>query len=418
MAHIKRQNTMRKLVLLTVLILGVSAQGFAQKGAVAAAEYELTADKANLEKAKEKIDEAVLHEKSMDYPRTYIVKNKVYTALYKKSKEKDEANPKSEYLYEALDAIQKAEALDEKGNSKGKGKGKYKDEIGKELTLFRVELLNDGVAAYNKKDYSAATKGFINVLEVDSMDAYIALQENQVASVDTAVLFNAAIAAYYDEQHDVAVDLLEKVAEMGYSEDTPYLMLYTTYRDQQDTVNMVRALKEGFIQYPENSVFINDLVIYYINSGKMEEGMEYINKALEMDPSNSGFWFAKGTFLDKQGNTEEAVECYERVLDSATDEEDIYNANFNIGVIYYNQAVEVYEEANQIEDYNKYKAKVKEGNEAMKVVLPYFEKCYELKPNDMGTLNNMSSVYYRLSKDNSEMQKKYEKISSEIEALK
>lgn len=417
MAQIKRNHTMKKVVLLASFIVGISMNSFAQKGSVAAAEYELTAEKPNLEKAKEKIDEAVVNEKSFDYPRTYIVKCKVYSALYKESKKKDEANPKSALLDEALAAIQKAEELDEKGNEKGKGIGKYKDEIGKELTMLRIEVLNDGVGAYNKKDYKAATNGFMNVLAVDSMDSYIALQENETATVDTAVMFNAAISAYYAEEHDLAVDLLKKVAELGYSEDTPYLMLYTEYRDQKDTVNMVETLKVGFIKYPENNVFINDLVIYYINTGKMEEGMEYINKALEMDPTNTGFWFAKGTFLDKQGEKDEAIKCYDRVLESATTDEDIYNANYNIGVIYYNQAVDKYEKANAIEEYSKYKAAVAEANEAMKVALPYFEKCYSIKPKDRSSLTNLSSVYYRLSKDSKDMQKKYEKIEAELKAL-
>lgn len=407
---------MKKLILFAALTFGISMNGFAQKGSVSAAEYELSAEKPNLEKAKEKIAAAEVHEKSINYPRTYIVKCKVYKALYKVSKEKDEANPKSEYIYTAFEALKKAEELDAKGNEKGKGIGKYKAEIGKELTLLRIDALNDGVASYNKKDYTNAVLGFQNVLAIDKMDSYIEMQDG-VESVDTAVMFNTAISAYYDAQHDIAVELLTKVAEYGYADETPYLMLYTEFRDQKDTANMIEILKKGFQLYPDNEVFIKDLVVYYINSDKMEEGMEYIDKALASDPTNTGFWFAKGTFLDKQGKKTEAIECYNHVLESATTDEDIYNANYNVGVIFYNEAVEVFEEANKIEDYNKYKEAVQEGYTAMRKVLPYFEKCFEIKPDDSATLNNLSSVYYRLSKDDKEMMKKYEEVKAKIDAL-
>ncbi len=403
---------MKKLIVMLSLSFLLTGAIVAQNGNVNAAAYEVTlgAD-GNLEKAKEKIDEAVKHEKTMNSPKTYIVKSQVYRALYKRSVEKNSENPDSKLIYEAFDAIKKAEVLDKKGDAKGKKIGKEKENIEKEVMMLRADVLNDGIAAYNRKDYKAAVIGFNNTMSMDSMDA------SARSAVDTAIMFNAAIAAYYDQQHDLAIDYLHKVKDLGYGDETPLLMLYTEYRDLKDTTKMVETLKEGFEKYPENDVFIKDLVVYYINNNKMEEGMEYIDKALERDPTNTGYWFAKGTFFDKNGETEEAINAYQKVYDSSDDPEVKYNAYYNIGVIYYNKAVEEYEVANAIQDYNKYKAAVAVANEKMLEVLPYFEKCVELKPDDKPTLSTLSSVYYRLSKDNPEMQKKYQQVETKLKSL-
>lgn len=412
----QKKVDMKKLMSLCILTLLFTANTFAQKGAVSAADYELTAEKPNLEKAKEKIEEAVLNEKSMNWPKTYIVRSKVFAALYKESKKKNENSPKSEFVYEAYESLLKAEELDKKGDEKGKGIDRFKEEIGKEFFLLRIEMLNDGVIAYNRKDYTNAVKSFGYVLDIDKSDAYIAKSGGE-ANIDTAVMFNTAISAYYDKQHERAIELLLQVSELGYAGETPFLMLYTEYRDIQDTVNMVKTLKEGFEKYPENEVFIKDLVVYYINNNLVGEGMEYIDKALARDPNNTGFWFAKGTFLDKQKKYDEALKCYNEVLQKAKKEDDIYNANYNVGVIYYNLAVEKFDEANKIQDYAKYKEATAVAYEAMKKTLPYFEECHRIKPDDKGTLNTLSSVYYRLSKDDPEMNKKYAETKKLLDSM-
>ncbi len=414
-----------KVFSISAFMLVFTVALFAQKGAVSAADYELTAEKPNLEKAKEKIDEAVGNEKTIGWPKTYIVKAKVYRALYKQSVEKDEKNPKSELIAEAFKALKKAEELDKKGDEKGKHIDKYKSEIEKEHIQLRPQLINDGVAAYNRanqmvKDgneagsetaYAEAMKSFNYVIDVDKMEA------SAREAVDTSIMFNAAISAYYSKNHEEAIGFLEQLKDMNFGEKTTYLMLYTEYRDVKDTVNMVRILKDGFQTYPEEKVFISDLVVYYINNNKMEEGMEYIDKALESDPSNSGFWFAKANFLDRNGQIEEALEGYNKALEYATKLEDKYNINYNVGVIYYNKAVELYDEANGIENYNEYKKAVKVANDAMKLGIPYFEACAELKPDDKAILENLSSVYYRLSKDDPAMQKKYSEIKKKMDSM-
>jgi len=382
----------------------------AQKGNVNSADYELTLDKPDLEKAEAKILAAEKHEKTVNYPKTYIVKERLYRAKYTKK------NTDSESLFTALEAIQKAEELDMKGNEKGKGKGKFKDEIKKDLLLLRIDFQNCGANAYNNKDYDLAMRCFESVLTIDKMPSN--LEEGAEATLDTAILFNTAICAYYSENKPETEKYMLQCIDLNYGESTPHTVMYLHYRDAEDTVKMVEILKDGFEKHPEEATFLRELVIYYININDLEEGMKYINLALESDPENSSFWFTKGTFHDQAKELDQAIEAYNKALETASTSEERYNANYNLAVIYYNKAVEAANKADEValDDINKSKELAKVAKEKFKVCIPYFEACLSEKPDDIETLKALRPVYYRLS-DDPAIQKKYDDLQSRIKTL-
>ena len=50
-------------------------------------------------------------------------------------------------------------------------------------------------------------------------------------------------------------------------------------------------------------------------------------------------------FFDALKETDKALDCYRKVLELATNKQDIYNANYNLGVYYYNIALEANNDA-------------------------------------------------------------------------
>lgn len=398
---------MKTKISFIIALLAFTFSLSAQKGAVSTAEYELTLEEPDLDKATEKILAAEKHEKTINYVRTYIVKERVFRAKYTKD------NTDTESLFTAFDAIKKAEELDIKGNEKGKGKLKYRDEIKTDLTLLHVDVQNCGAAAYNAKDYSMALKCFESVLEINDMPSF--QEEGQAARIDTAVVFNTAICAYYSDDTVKTTKYMLQCIEYEYGGSTPLTVMYMYYREAKDTVNMVNTLKEGFEKFPEDLVFLKELVIYYINSNNLDEGMKYINLALDKDPNNSAFWFTKGTFHDQAGDKEKALDAYNKALNTATTEDETYNANYNLAVMYYNDAVEAANAANEELDMKKSKKMTDNAKEKFKECLPYFEKCLEIKGDDIETLKALRPVYYRLS-DDPAMMKKYDDLQKKIKA--
>lgn len=400
---------MKTRITTIIALLALAFTITAQKGNVNSADYELTLDKPDLEKAESKILEAEKNEKTSTYPKTYIVKQRVYREKYAKD------NKASENLFTAFDAISKAEELNQKGDAKGKGIGKYTDEIKKDLFLLRVELQNCGANAYNAEDYDLSMKCFEKALAIDQMPSSI--EEGATATIDTGMIFNTAICAYYSKNEEKTKEYMLQCIDYNYGGSTPHTVMYLNYKDAGDTVKMVEILKDGFVKFEDDATFLKELVIYFIGANDLEEGMKYINIALERDPENSSFWFTKGTFHDQSGEIDLAIDAYKKALETATNDDEVYNPNYNLAVIYYNIAVEAANKADeQFENIELSKKLGEEAKVMFRDCIPYFEACLEINPDDLETLNALRPVYYRLS-DDPEIMKKYEALQEKVKIL-
>ncbi|MFB6317526.1 tetratricopeptide repeat protein [Saccharicrinis sp. FJH54] len=400
---------MKKLFL--IFTAGLMSTGlFAQKGAVSYADYELTADKPDYEKAISKIEEAVKDDKTKEWPKTYVVKERVYRTVYEK-KDKKQA-----YIDSAYNALMRADFLDRRGDEKGKKKGKYQKDILLEMVSLRNTLINEGVYANNElKDYERTLSAFEKVLALDKNETYL---QDKPYVMDTVIMYNTLATAYSAQKYNKVVELAPEVIKTGYQEDQPYLILYDSYKNLNDTAKMLDVLKEALLKYPDKKVFLDQLVYHYVEMGNAEEGINYIQQSLAKDPNNAQLLFILGTFYDEIGQRDKAIEAYKKVneVDNAT-ESSITNANYNLGVIYYNVAVEAMNDANEIKDYKKFKAAEEKAVKEFEVCIPYFEKCLEVDPNNVDALQALKPVYYRLIKFNNTYQQKYNQVMDKLKAL-
>ncbi len=76
-----------------------------------------------------------------------------------------------------------------------------------------------------------------------------------------------------------------------------------------------------------------------------------------------------------------------------------FNANFNLGKLYYDEGEERFTEANNLadqeDDYGKSLLGV--GNQMMQNSMPYFEKANLLRPEKIDVVNKLNAVYSRLN---------------------
>lgn len=387
---------------------------FAQKGKVFMADGLLTGEKPDPKKAAELIKVAEAHAKSSQWPFTYIVKAKTYGKLFEESKNTDQA-------FISFDALKKANEYDVKGNEKGKGKLKYRNEIILLSQSVRTSLLNSGIKGFNTKNYPLAYKSFTEVLAFDSLDFNVKPEKG--FTVDTSIVFNASLAAYYSNDFINTEKLVTQVRALNYGDkDTKlniYRILYQIYKEElKDNDKLISLLKDAIVEFPEVGEFLNNLVLIYVKQNNSTEALKYLDDALARDPEKSVFWFAKGTYLDQNGDEDGAIKAYKRALATTKDDLDIFNANYNMGVIFFNQAVDQMTIAQDEQNYTKFIAKEKEALKAFKDVAPYFEKCNELQPNEMSVLETLSQLYYRLIKTDNAYQNKYKTVKEKMASLK
>ncbi|MCT4636388.1 MAG: tetratricopeptide repeat protein [Bacteroidales bacterium] len=303
-------------------------------------------------------------------------------------------------LFTAYDAYAKVIELD-------KAKKTYKS-LAEKANNLRNEFVKEGSNYYSMQNYKEAAKYFEG--------AYKSLQLAPVAKEDTIMAYYAAVSAQTGGNHELAVKYFKKSIELDYAQKgNTYLYLNTSLQALGDTVAGVNYLKEGFLKFPDNNNIIGNLINYYITKGEnADEVLRYVEAAIKNNPDNGSLYQARGTLLDKMGKKEDAKEAYKLAIKK---DPNSYNAAFNLGVMLYNVGVELNEEATKIppSKTKEYNAKVEEANVAFKESLPYFEQCLKIKPNEVGPLETIKNITFRLRNSDPEMKKRYEEVKKMLE---
>lgn len=388
---------MKKIVIL-VSFLVLTTGLFAQKGKVTSAlSYK---ESGNLEKAWETIQIALdpsneKAEKSILWSRTWQVKGEILQEIYRTQ----QSNLVDEPLFEAYDAYMKAIEIDEKG--------KFSKSIKVDLTFLQTDLSNYAIKSYETENYDNALNCF---------EKYMALSNNPVLNdgveiIDTAIMYNAGLTAFKAGKWDKAVDHFMNSAEYGYNGDYSYYYSYKAYQAKGDSAASLKMLQNGFEKYPENDALIVELINYYISAKKPEDAVKYLDVAIEKDPSNVSLYTAKGSALEKLGREDDAIELYKSAIEKDKTQ---FTPYYNLGVIYFNHASTIINEANQLPPSatKEYDEKIAQGNKQLKKALPYMEKAYEIDDSEVAILESLKTIYYRL-----QMTDKYNEVNKKLQSV-
>ncbi len=379
---------MKRTIILLTFVFAVSAV-FAQKGKVTTAQnYK---DTGKLDKAVEAINEAIdssdeKAEKSVIWPRTWEMRGEIYQAIFQ-SEDENVKKLSDDPLQVAFDSYKKAIELDTKGS--------FEKSIKIKLTLLTNDFTNQAINAFNDNNYAQALNSFERILEINEMPM---IKNDNPDVVDTVIIFNTGLAAYNAEQYDKAVKYYTEAAKYGYNGARTYSLIASSYQNKQtaaDTTKALDILKEGFEKYPEDNGVLTSMIQIYLDMNKTEEAMKYLEMAISQDPNNATFYFAQGTLYEKIEDEANAIKMYEKALEI---DPQFYNANYNLGALYYNKGVKQIEIANAVpaNENEKYVAETKKADIWWEKALPFMEKCQELKPDDIMTLESLKNLYYRM----------------------
>ncbi|MBA4321635.1 MAG: hypothetical protein C0408_02340 [Odoribacter sp.] len=388
-------NTMKKFLVL-IIAISMSIGAVAQMGKVTSALSFI--DQQALDKAKEALDQAFLNEKSMNNPKTFAAKGRLCQEVFKSE------NPKFKALYanpleEAYAAYEKALALDPKGGMK------KQFSLNSTYLLLGNDFISQGVQKFEAQDFEAALKSFEFNIKIASSEIYIGI-------IDSGIYFNAGLAAYNGKMYDQAIPYFKKCTELKYEGTMPYFLEYQSYIAMNDMASAEATLKRVFEVYPDNQDVILQLVDYYMKNDKLEEAFSYINLAKSKDPDNFSLHWAEGVLYMKMEKYNEAIACLTKSVELKGD---LFDTQFNLGVCYYNKAVELFQKANEIMDAAKYNVAVGEANTVFMNAIPYFEKANSIKPDDVDALRNLKELYFRLRTVKPEYQVKYDEIMKKLE---
>jgi tetratricopeptide (TPR) repeat protein len=387
---------MKKFVVLSLAISISIGSVIAQMGKVSSALSYI--DQGLLDKAKEALDQAFLNEKSKNNPKTFVAKGKLCQEVFNSDNPKFKSlitNP----LEEAYAAYEKALQLDPKGSIK------------KQLSLNSTYILlgNDfnkqGAQQFEAKDYKGALESFENDIKIVSSDVYIGV-------IDSGTYFNAGLAAYNGKMYDKAIPYFQKCTDMKYEGTQPHFLIYQSYMEKGDTTTAEDVLKKTRELYPDNKDVILQLLDHYYKTNKVNEAFTHLTTAKATDPNNYSLYWVEGALYMKQEKWTQAIPA---LVKSAELKPDLFDLQYNLGVCYYNLAVEMFKEAETIMDVNKYNAAIRPANETFIKAIPFFEKANQLKPEDVDALRNLKELYFRLRTINPDYETKYNEVVRKLE---
>ena len=344
---------------------------------------------------------AIVYE--FEYVDVYVVNGLIEGWNQKKSIKEDLAQT-------AIDSYRKAYELDPKQEAK----------VAEGLSVLANKLVEQGDA--------------LNAIErvLDSAAAFeLAYEAMSVVPMQQAngdYLYNAGIqytifastvsdpveAAKYFAKGE---EILSKAIATGYADTdgTIYYYLFHCYYGQK-CIDKERALAKGKealltgIQlFPKNVTILDGLMQFYTAEegvGDPAELIDMIEASLAEDPSNYDLWFGRGRVFNALKQYDECINSFKKCAELRPEE---FDANYYVAYFIIEKANAAIDELNANSanmGYEEYDARNQEINLIYAESLPWLEKAYAINPEDMGAIEYLKIITFRL-RDMDGMMDKY-----------
>jgi len=406
---------MKKIILSLILAISFTF-AFAQKANVSKAKNKALMDTPDFAGAREAINLALKDTTTNMLAETWyvagLIGNKENELLYQKAllNQPFDADVKGKAVIESYNYFLEALKFDQAPDAKGKVKPKYtKDIKAKIIDYYKIQqnLISYGAHLYEKKNYEGAANVFQIYLDIPKLP--VINNEIVMDSTYRMIEYYTAIANTNAGLPDKAIAIYEDLKDKKYETLTVYQLLYESYVKKKDTVNYVKTLKEGLEKFPSDGWFLQNLINHFIFSGKTKEALTYLTTAIEREPNMAQYRYVKGNLDESIGNTAEALASFDKAIELDPTLAEAYAGK---GRLYYNKAVKMSDEANNIKDNKLYNAEMKKVDAVFKESVPYFKKAAELKPKEREYKTTLKTLYYRLKMDAD-----FEAIKKEIDAM-
>jgi tetratricopeptide (TPR) repeat protein len=331
--------------------------------------------------AKTSIDKASVHEKTSIEPKTWLYKGKVYEAIAL-----DPALGKQypEAAKVAFESYQKAKELD--ATSAKPGKFKKDIEEAWSSNTFAVAVQNGGIVAFQNNKLGDAYDYFTMYQSVRPADtlgyvyaAQMALSQNE---------YKKAKESYEREIEKTGNISPDIVSNLNY--------IYKSIDSERDYNKALAIIQKGRAKYPNNTNFALQEIDLLEKTGRLPEAIANLEGTVKAGNPTIQNHLMLGSLYEKNNQLDKAKESYNAALAMNPNS---FEANFNMGALIYNPAVEILKKTRDmsIAEYNKKgKNMDSQAKEVFKLALPYFEKAYSAKPEDADAKKTLKEIYYNL----------------------
>lgn len=267
-------------------------------------------------------------------------------------------------------------------------------------TLMANYALNEGVRAWENRDFAAAYESF------DRGSAY--------RPQDTTLLYYAGLAAVHTQEYKKALGKYVQLVDVDSFSNHQQILLDVSkiYMMEGDTAQAIAFADKGRKLYPEDG----DMAIQYIElnlmAGNEEEVIDAINEQAQREPDNKNLQYYLGIAYNAVRDMENAEAAYRRALEIDPDYLDAY---INLGGLILNRGIDQWNRIHNDRDMERatYEAEIKKVHGVFDEALPFLERAVELNGENRIALSNLQK-YYQIKEDN----EKVAEIQARIDALR
>ncbi len=320
---------------------------------------------------------------------------------------------------------------------------KMEEILASQLQNLRATLINSAVADQKAQRYDLAVQK---------------LYTSYVAAKDPSDLYYSAANAVNGKDYDTAVKYYQMLLDAGYTGETEEFVAINKETGEEEAFESenVRniAVKSGQFIKPDKRIsesrkgeILRNMTLIYIEKGdndkalnlmkearaenptdifliRADADMSYkmgdierynklMNEIVASDPENPEIYFNLGVGSAEIGSTEKAIEYYKKALELKPD----YDAALiNLAVLKLAGENKLVEEMNALgnssADNKKYDLLKQQRKDLYTETLPYLEKAFQLKPNNLEVIRTLMNMYGQLGED-----AKFKEMKSKLEAI-
>ena len=261
------------------------------------------------------------------------------------------------------------------------------DIINEKIVELSDTLVNIGINYYRQaKNYNKAVKYFEKSLFISEI----------INKLDTELMYYNVFACQKAKQYKLSNKYIDKLLMFGYGDDKVksdlFIIKSRNYKALGDTVLCCKTLDKAIKKYPNQTNAKYEKINCLLEQEKNRKARKQIKNTNSSDSVKMyHMYYDMAALYDETGNIKKAEEYYLKSLEINTE---YFNSNYNLAVLYYNQASDIYNSANDIptEKSDKYFEQINAAKLLFKKSLPYFVKANQLDGDNVNTLNALKII--------------------------
>ncbi len=341
----------------------------------------------DLNAAKEALEKAIEHEKTMELAETWTYYGLVNADLALL----DSTDASEGYAQKAVEAREKALSLDaDKENEQN-------------LNILNSILaqyeLNKGAKLWDNQDFVGAYNAFDKGLTF--------------LPGDTTLLYYSGMAAINAQDYEKALSKYVELVPIDSFSSNKQIILDVSriYLMQGDTANAIKYAEIGTQKYPEDGELATQNIELNLMAGNDEKTINAINDQVSKDPDNKNLHYYLGIAYSETGDVEKAEASYRKALEI---DPNYLDANINLGGLILNKGIDHFNKTNNANlQQAEYDAEIKKAYDIFDEALPYLQKAVEVDGESAVALTNLKR-YYEIKED----QAKIDELQARLDALR